>query len=47
MPGTGKATEEVYTQVTGSFVGFAGAQGLKKKNPGVMIYADNYNKRHC
>lgn len=39
-----KATEEVYTQVTGSFVGFAGAQGLKKKNPGVMIYADNYVK---
>lgn len=26
-----KASEEVYTQVTGSFVGFAGAQGLKEK----------------
>ncbi|MBO4675771.1 MAG: proline--tRNA ligase [Elusimicrobiaceae bacterium] len=39
-----KATEEVYTQVTGSFVGFAGAQGLKEKNPSVMIYADNYVK---
>ncbi|MDD7579029.1 MAG: proline--tRNA ligase [Elusimicrobia bacterium] len=39
-----KATEEVYTQVTGSFVGFAGAQGLKEKNPNVMIYADNYVK---
>ncbi len=36
-----KASEEVYTQVTGSFVGFAGAQGLKEKNPNVMIYADN------
>ena len=39
-----KASEEVYTQVTGSFVGFAGAQGLKEKNPNVMIYADNYVK---
>lgn len=39
-----KATEEVYTQVTGSFVGFAGAQGLKEKNPNVKIYADNYVK---
>ena len=39
-----KASEEVYTQVTGSFVGFAGAQGLKEKNPSVMIYADNYVK---
>jgi len=39
-----KASEEVYTQVTGSFVGFAGAQGLKEKNPDVMIYADNYVK---
>ena len=39
-----KASEEVYTQVTGSFVGFAGAQGLKEKNPPVMIYADNYVK---
>jgi len=39
-----KATEEVYTQVTGSFVGFAGAQGLKEKNPSVKIYADNYVK---
>lgn len=39
-----KASEEVYTQVTGSFVGFAGAQGLKEKNPAVMIYADNYVK---
>ncbi len=39
-----KATEEIYTQVTGSFVGFAGAQGLKEKNPSVMIYADNYVK---
>lgn len=39
-----KATEEVYTQVTGSFVGFAGAQGLKEKNPNVTIYADNYVK---
>ena len=39
-----KATEEVYTQVTGSFVGFAGAQGLKEKNPSIMIYADNYVK---
>ena len=39
-----KATEEVYTQVTGSFVGFAGAQGLKEKNPSITIYADNYVK---
>ena len=39
-----KASEEVYTKVTGSFVGFAGAQGLKEKNPSVMIYADNYVK---
>lgn len=39
-----KATEEVYTQVTGSFVGFAGAQGLKEKNPSLTIYADNYVK---
>ena len=39
-----KASEEVYTQVTGSFVGFAGAQGLKEKNPSLMIYADNYVK---
>lgn len=39
-----KASEEVYTQVTGSFVGFAGAQGLKEKNSDVMIYADNYVK---
>ena len=39
-----KASEEVYTQVTGSFVGFAGAQGLKEKNPSVIIYADNYVK---
>ncbi len=39
-----KASEEVYTQVTGSFVGFAGAQGLKEKNPSVLIYADNYVK---
>ncbi|MBR4592024.1 MAG: proline--tRNA ligase [Elusimicrobiaceae bacterium] len=37
-----KASEEVYTQVTGSPVGFAGAQGLKEKNPNVKIYADNY-----
>ena len=39
-----KASEEIYTQVTGSFVGFAGPQGLKEKNPQVMIYADNYVK---
>ncbi len=39
-----KASEEVYTQVTGSPVGFAGAQGLKQKNPNVKIYADNYVK---
>ena len=39
-----KASEEVYTKVTGSFVGFAGAQGLKEKNPSLMIYADNYVK---
>ena len=39
-----KASEEVYTQVTGSPVGFAGAQGLKAKNPNVKIYADNYVK---
>ncbi len=39
-----KASEDVYTKVTGSFVGFAGAQGLKEKNPDVMIYADNYVK---
>lgn len=39
-----KASEEVYTQVTSSPVGFAGPQGLKEKNPGVMIYADNYVK---
>ncbi len=39
-----KASEEVYTQVTGSFVGFAGAQGLKEKNPSITIYADNYVK---
>ncbi len=39
-----KASEEVYTQVTGSFVGFAGAQGLKEKNPNITIYADNYVK---
>ena len=39
-----KASEDVYTQVTGSFVGFAGPQGLKEKNPSVMIYADNYVK---
>ena len=39
-----KASEEVYSQVTGSPVGFAGAQGLKEKNPSVMIYADNYVK---
>lgn len=39
-----KASEEVYTKVTGSFVGFAGAQGLKEKNPDIMIYADNYVK---
>lgn len=37
-----KASEEVYTQVTGSFVGFAGAQGLKVKHPEVMVYADHY-----
>ena len=39
-----KASEEIYTQVTGSPVGFAGAQGLKEKNPNVKIYADNYVK---
>lgn len=39
-----KASEEVYTQVTGSPVGFAGPQGLKEKNPHVKIYADNYVK---
>ena len=39
-----KASEEIYTQVTGSFVGFAGAQGLKEKNPNITIYADNYVK---
>ncbi|MBO7190836.1 MAG: proline--tRNA ligase [Elusimicrobiaceae bacterium] len=39
-----KASEEIYTQVTGSPVGFAGAQGLKAKNPNVKIYADNYVK---
>ncbi len=42
--GLEKASEEVYTRVTGSPVGFAGAQGLKEKNPSVMIYADNYVK---
>ncbi len=39
-----KASEEMYQQVTGAPVGFAGAQGLKEKNPGVKIYADNYVK---
>ncbi|MBQ7908615.1 MAG: proline--tRNA ligase [Elusimicrobiaceae bacterium] len=39
-----KASEEVYTQVTGSPVGFAGPQGLKQRNPKVKIYADNYVK---
>lgn len=39
-----KASEDVYTQVTGAPVGFAGAQGLKEKNPNVIIYADNYVK---
>lgn len=39
-----KASEEVYTKVTGSPVGFAGAQGLKAKNPNIKIYADNYVK---
>ena len=39
-----KADEETYTRVTGSFVGFAGAQGLKEKHPEIMIYADNYVK---
>ena len=39
-----KASEEVYTQVTSSPVGFAGAQGLKEKNPNIKIYADNYVK---
>ncbi len=39
-----KASEEVYTQVTGSPVGFAGPQGLKARNPKVKILADNYVK---
>ena len=39
-----KASEEIYSHVTGSPVGFAGAQGLKAKNPNVKIYADNYVK---
>lgn len=39
-----KADEETYTKVTGSFVGFAGAQGLKEKHPELPIYADNYVK---
>ena len=39
-----KADEETYTRVTGSFVGFAGAQGLKQKHPELPIYADNYVK---
>ncbi|MBR2865599.1 MAG: proline--tRNA ligase [Elusimicrobiaceae bacterium] len=39
-----KASEEVYTQITGSPVGFAGPQGLKQRNPKVKIYADNYVK---
>ena len=39
-----KADEETYTRITGSFVGFAGAQGLKEKHPEIMIYADNYVK---
>ncbi len=39
-----KASEEVYTQVTGSPVGFAGPQGLKERNPKVKIFADNYIK---
>ena len=30
--------------MTGSFVGFAGAQGLKQKHPELPIYADNYVK---
>ena len=32
-----KASEEVYTQVTGSPVGFAGPQGLKERNPKVKF----------
>lgn len=39
-----KASEEVYSQVTGSPVGFAGPQGLKEKNPDVQIFADLYVK---
>lgn len=39
-----KASEEVYTQVTGSPVGFAGPQGLKQRNPKVKIFADHYVK---
>ncbi len=39
-----KASEEVYTQVTGSPVGFAGPQGLKARNPKIKIFADNYVK---
>lgn len=39
-----KASEEMYTQVTGSPVGFGGPQGLKERNPQVKIYADNYVK---
>lgn len=39
-----KASEEVYTQVTGSPVGFAGPQGLKERNPKIKIFADNYVK---
>jgi prolyl-tRNA synthetase len=39
-----KADEETYTKITGSFVGFAGAQGLKEKHPELPIYADNYVK---
>ena len=35
-----KASEEVYTQATGSPVGFAGPQGLKEKNPQLRIFAD-------
>ena len=37
-----KASEEVYTQVTGSPVGFAGPQGLKEKNPDLRIFADQH-----
>ena len=37
-----KASEEVYTQVTGSPVGFAGPQGLKERNNDLQIFADQY-----